>query len=438
MTDGKEWRLSRTDQPDPITLEQMKDLARGGKLLQADKVRKGTEPWIPAGEVRELVPCFATPPRGTEEPPGAARPSEETPRRSSPAARQEPPRVLGLEPMIPKYFSPVDLLAAAAYAFDPRKLLFTALTTIPLLALAFLLEHLADQTPVAFLGIALALLMALTPILGLAFVLSMLAFITRRQLEGAGYTVAEVATYVASHVKTALLWPAVTLLPASAAYGVVWCFGSIRNTGEGAAAVMNLLYIVPMMFALVSVAGLLLYVLGTGHLTAAAAIEGRRLGGAAKALWDNTRHQKGRVILHWLIQTVAWGVIGFVCLGLVIVATHLPLTTPLPTQHSAKFEVMIALYQAIAWGLALALPLSLFATLAVLSYMTLRHPAGVPLAAPGRPEETSAPEIAPVQAPARVPDSGETQPLPEVDLPPARPEPLLHGEGPPKSPSGSG
>ena len=162
---------------------------------------------------------------------------------------------------------------------------------------------------------------------------------------------------------------------------MLWLLGLVRALGSPWTSILKIGYIVPMVFALVGVGGILLYQLGSMYVPAAAAIEGEGLTGAVNSAWNFIRRQWGRVVLHWLIITVAFGVIGAVCLGLAWLTLKLPewvfrdLQSGTSAAESwASYEGLMVIYRGLAYGLGMTLPMSLLATLGTLSYVSLRHP----------------------------------------------------------------
>lgn len=331
-----------------------------------------------------------------------------------------------LEPMVAKYFGPVDLLRCASFAFEPKKLLLVALAVVPLGTLSWVLwQYSGDHSePREW---ALAILSGVIAVFGFAFVWTALAFLTRRQLEGSRYSAGEVLRYAGTQVATSLIYPLLVLLPSLASLGILWIFRSIRNAGTGGASFLKIAYFIPMAFAFLAVAGALLYQLASMYVPAAGAIEGQRLGGAVNAAWANVRRQWGRVVLHWLIITVAVGVISFVSLGLAILAVGLPqVIFGVPEdlrvwQAWNNFGALFAIYHGIAFGLGLTLPVSLFSTLGTLSYLSLRHPASAQLS-PSPLEETSGIPMTGTRSgssnPAEATQPGETRPAPPDATPP--------------------
>ncbi len=317
-----------------------------------------------------------------------------------PPEPEEPPRppprpVPRLDPMAPKYYSPVDLLRSASHSFDPKKLIVTASVLLPLMVFWSLMDHMGGRAHVSGVRLGLFLVSTAGVVFGLAVAWTALSYVTRRQLEGVPYAIGDVIAYTIRNIATALIYPMLVLIPSLLALAALWVLGFVRDMSVGAAAALKILFVVPMFFALVAVAGVLSYQLASMYVPSAGAVEGEGLPGAARAAWDNVRRQPGRMVLHWLIVTVAVGVIMLVCLGLMEMAVRLPdwvFGVPSdPVSMKAyrrwqEFEWLFAVYRGLAYGLGLTLPVSLLSTLGMLSYMSLRHPVSAPL--PGYAEET--------------------------------------------------
>lgn len=377
------------------------------------------------------------PPKAESKPPDAPKPESkpadplnvgakmapvvDKPRESKSRPLPKPPRVPvpRLEPMVAKYFGPVDLLRSASLAFEPKKLLLAAIGVTPLGILSGVLWHFSgDRDTVR--EWAFALLGGVLWVFGFAFLWTALAYLTRRQLEGMEYKAGEVVGYAASHVATSVVYPLLSLLPSLASLAVLWILRSIRNSSTGGASFLKIAYFIPMAFAFLAVAGALLYQVASMYIPAAAAIEGQGLGGAISAAWENMRRQWGRVVLHWLIITVAVGVISAVSLGLAIQAVYLPevmFGTPDDRIVGAwnNFGALFSIYQGLAFGLGLTLPVSLLSTLGTLSYMSLRHPGSAQLS-PAPLDETSGIALHGSRSgssnPAEATQPGETRPAP--------------------------
>ncbi len=395
---------------------------------------------IPKAETKPPEPA-AEPekPEAKEEPPApessdAAQDKPKKKERTRPVPKAAPRPKPILDPMEGKYYSPVDLLRSASFAFDPKKLLITALVTVPLMFGWALLNYAAKdhQDPKERFFFVLSLVEI---ILGAALILTALGFVTRRQLEGKDYRVGEIAGFTVVNLRTALLYPVLVLIPSLLALGVLWLLGFLRNSGTTGASVLKVFYILPMIFAFVFVLGAFVYQLALMYVPAAAAIEGTGLTGSVAAAWTNVRRQWGRVVLHWLIVTVAFGVITAICLGLAWLAIMLPdyifadPKDPKVIESWNQFAGLFALYKGLAFGLGLTLPLSLFSTLGGLSYMSLRHPAsaqlsplpmedtrGIPISRSGTPvpmEATNPADTRPAPPEATRPGPGST-PAPEI------------------------
>ncbi|HEX7897946.1 MAG TPA: hypothetical protein VF950_09320 [Planctomycetota bacterium] len=306
-----------------------------------------------------------------------------------PRPRVEKPR---LEPMVEKYFSPVDLLRCASFSFEPRKLLLTLGLVAPLAVIVVFLYVWSGARETALEKVAG--LGALTmSVFGFAFICVALAFVTRRQIEAREWSVREVLGWTATNASTAFVFPVVVLMPSLLAAGVLWVLGFVRNMGTGMASTLRVLYFIPMIFALAAVLGVLVYQVACMYVPSAAAMEGLGLVGSVSAAWSHVRRQWGRILLHWLIVTVATGVIAIVCLLLAGWTLDLPETLFGPPDDDVRavwegrFLPLQKIYVGVALALGVILPASLFTTLGTLSYCSLRVAAAQQIATP--PEETS-------------------------------------------------
>jgi hypothetical protein len=290
-----------------------------------------------------------------------------------------------IEPMAPKYYSPVDLLRGASFAFEPKKLVYTlpAAFLVALWQVGMYASSLREEPA----ELALSALFTALLVLGLSFVLTGLAFVSRRQLEGSDYYFGEMINYAVKSMKTVLLYPALSLVPSLVCVGFLFLMKLARNRSPGMASTLKVAYIVPMIFAIVAVLGALVYQIASMYVPAAGAVEGEGTRGSLRHAWDHVRRQWGRVVLHWLIVTVAVGVITIVFYGLAVFAILLPemifgkAEDGAVAEAWAQFAGIQSLYHGLAYGLGMILPVSLFSTLGMLSYVTLRSPAGAQLAA---------------------------------------------------------
>jgi hypothetical protein len=300
-----------------------------------------------------------------------------------------------IEPMEGKYYSPVDMLRSASFAFEPKKLLF-CLPVVPLMMLWSLGLSQSQRGDGIKEGVLFFVCMALL-VFGLAFILTGLSFVSRRQCEGRDYYFGEVVHYAGQRVGTALIYPIAALVPSLLALGILFLLGLARNRTPGLARTIKIGYIVPMIFAFITVLGALVYQIASMYVPAAGAVEGEGLGGSIHHAWNYVRRQWGRVVLHWLIITVAFGVIAGVFLGLSYAAIQLPIKLWETDDRSIKeafeqFSAITAIYDGLAYGLGMMLPISLFSTLGMLSYLSLRTPAGAQLS-PSPMDDTSGMEI---------------------------------------------
>jgi hypothetical protein len=363
------------------------------------------KPEPPKPEPPKPEPPKVEPPKpepAKTDPPKTEAPKPEPPKPETREVPRKPRKTVPrLEPMTPKYFSPVDLLRSASHAFEPKKLLISALALLPLMVLWSMLQYLRSLVPDMKVEGVIFLFSMASVVFGLAVTFLALAYATRRQLESRPYTVGEVVLYAARNISTALVYPLLALIPSLIALAALWVLGFVRDLGPGAAVTIKVLFFVPMFFALVAVAGVLAYQLASMFVPSAAVVEGEGLVGAFRAAWSNIRHQRGRVVTNWLIVTVAVGVITIVCLGLMEMAVRMPdwiFGVPRDRESLAaylkwqEFQGFFAVYRGLAYGLGLTLPVSLLSTLGMLSYLALRQPASAPLS--GRLDETGGIEYA--------------------------------------------
>lgn len=316
--------------------------------------------------------------------------SRKAPKRELPKPPPKPEPAI--EPMAPKYYSPVDMLRCASFAFEPKKLIYS--WPVVLLFLIWSLGRYASELRGGASELALSALFTAVLVFGLAFMFMGMAFVSRRQLEGRDFYFGEMITYAVKNAKTAILYPAISLVPSLFCVGILFLLGLARNKSPGMASTLKVLYIFPMLFAIIAVLGALVVQVASMYVPSAGAVEGEGAGASLRHAWDIVRRQWGRIVLHWLIVTVACGVISFVFLGLARFAVILPeliFGTPddvMVMEKWNQFEGIMAGYRGLAYGLGMVLPVSLFSTLGMLSYLALRHPAGAQLS-PSPLDDTS-------------------------------------------------
>jgi len=297
-----------------------------------------------------------------------------------------------IEPMAPKYYSPVDMLRCASFAFEPKRLLFSM--PVSALMIVWFIGMYLGKAQGGTSEILMSVVFTLILVFGLALLLIGLAFVTRRQLEGREYYFPEVLHYAVKSAVTGVVYPALSLVPSILSVGVLFLFRLLRNKSPGAAAALKIGYVFPMIFAFVAVLGALVYQLASMYVPAAAAVEGEGAWPSIQQAWNHLRRQWGRVVLHWLIVTVAFGVISAVFLGLAFFATELPELVFGVTEDAAvmeawaQFSGLKAIYNGLAYGVGMLLPISLLSTLGMLSYLSLRLPAGAQLS-PSPMDDTS-------------------------------------------------
>ena len=298
-----------------------------------------------------------------------------------------------IEPMVQRYYSPVDMLRCASFAFEPKKLLY-CMPSVLLMTIWFVGMNRSGWGSAGGVveGVIYIIFMA-TLVFGLAIHLTALAFVSRRQLEGRDYYLGEVVNYTTKSIASALVYPIAALSPSLLSLLILYLLGLARNRSTGMASTLRIGFLIPMIFAFITVLGALIYQIASMYVPAAGAIEGEGLSGSARHVWNYVKRQWGRVVLHWLIVTVAFGVISAVCLGLAYYALQLPdMVFGVPdatiAQSWDQFEGIQSVYRGIAYGLGMILPLSLLSTLGTLSYLSLRTPAGAQLS-PSPMDDTS-------------------------------------------------
>ncbi|HVR82800.1 MAG TPA: hypothetical protein VMU54_00725, partial [Planctomycetota bacterium] len=212
-----------------------------------------------------------------------------------PPPRPEPT----LEPMVGKYYSPVDLLRSASFAFEPKKLWYSCPVAF-LVALWWVGIYAGSLRGEAGELVLSSIFTALL-VLGLSFIFTGLAFVSRRQLEGRDYYFGEMIHYAVKSMKTVIVYPAVSLVPSLVSVGFLFLMKLARNRSAGMASALKIGYLVPMIFAIVAVLGALVFQVASMYVPAAGAVEGEGTGPSLRHAWNYVRRQWGRVVLHWLI-----------------------------------------------------------------------------------------------------------------------------------------
>ncbi len=322
-----------------------------------------------------------------------------------------------VEPMAPKYYSPVDMLRCASFAFEPKRLLFAMPASVLVMVwfIGMYLGGLRGGATETLITVAFTAIL----VFGLSVVLIGLAFVTRRQLEGRDYYFPEVLNYAVKSLMTGILYPALSLVPSILSVGILFLFRLLRNKSPGAASALKLGYLFPMIFAFVAVLGALVFQVACMYVPAAAAVEGEGAWPSIQHVKNHLRRQWGRVVLHWLIVTVAFGVISAVFLGLSYFATELPeivfgVTDDVEVMNKwSQFAGIQYGYRGLAYGLGMLLPISLLSTLGMLSYLSLRLPAGAQLS-PSPMDDTSGIQVGArgTRSPMESTNPSDTRPAP--------------------------
>jgi hypothetical protein len=388
-----------------------------------ESAKAETKPPEPEKETPEARPAS---PKAAEE--TKAEQTDEKPKagesrlragRTRPVPKPPPREEPRIEPMVGKYLGPVDLLRCASFAFDPRKLLLVGVGVAAMGVLTGLLWHLSGSrsNPREW---AMAIAAGAVWIFGLSYISVTLAYVTRRQIEGKEYALHEMVRAGAMNALLSVVNPALAIVPSLVSLLFLYGLGFLRNSGSGGASFVKIAYFIPMAFAFLAMAGAIIYQLAIMYVPAAAAIEGTRVAPSVTAAWNTIRGQWGRVVLHWLIITVAVGVISVVGLFLALGAIWLPNQIFPTTENINVFEAwnnfshLFSIYEGLAIGLGLTLPVSLLSTLGTLSYVSLRHPASAQLS-PSSMDETSGIHVGPSGTrtgsnPAEATQPGETRP----------------------------
>lgn len=410
----KEWSLGTPGHTEPLTLEELEEMARDGRLRATDLVKKTGASWCAAGEVPDLKKYY---PEEVKPAQPVKKPSRFSRRGTSKmavekAAEEKPER---LDPMPKSVLSQEDLIRFATLAFDPRRLFVTLLMTVPLSVLVGgLLGLRIGIESGALKAVFFVPAVVVTAIAG-GIVFTVLAFLTRGQMEGHRCSINTAIRAVKANPLTALLSMVLPLVPSVVALGVLFVLGIVRNTGEAPALLMRIGYIIPMAVSLVAVAGAFLYQLAAMYVPSVAAVEGAGLKESIGRAWRLVRRNPGSVISHWIVVTVVVGVVAGLFLTLSFGAYCLPeLVFPTPDSYEIvkawnSAGVLLGIYGGVAFGLAMVLPSSLLGMLGMISYLMLRED---PSAAPPKKEEEEEEAIA--EATFEVPPEEEAAAPPEL------------------------
>jgi len=408
--------------PQPLKAELEKSAAEDVEEIEeeAERLSKESSASNPAVTAEPPKPEDAKP---AEEKPPEEIPAEEKPktglRLGRPTARRarpkpEPaPQAPLLTPMTAKYYSPAELVRDAAFAFTPTKLIVALGVPLAFFAVAAFVDS-GLCRPSLKLGPysrdVVHFIRDCVEGVGVLAALLALALITRRQLENAEAPTGELIGHLARCA------PGTVAIGAGlgVAYGVMkvvlWILGWIRNMSWVTAMLLKFGKIIPLLVAGAAVAVAVAGAFALLYVAAAVAVEGCTPAGAIKHLRGLWRDQSRRMTLHGLI--IALAVFGVVtAMSALVVWTYaLPETGPAPDMkdpakaqeiaaHWRGHWVMTSFYdRALMQALIAFVPLSLFATLGVLSYAALRHPEGAQLTPSGPPADTDPGEAA--RAPA--------------------------------------
>jgi hypothetical protein len=412
MGGEKEWQLGLPGYADKVSLEEVVQLARDGKLRSTDLVKKTGEQWRATSEIPEIAAALAPKP---EESPGSEKkeegkpaaaeapkgePKADAPKKSrfsrlgsfkdqavaAVEKAEESARKLAenADPMAPREIATADLLPLAARAFEARRLLITLILVAPVCVLASLLGAIGDEVSKPFVRAFFDRAAVIVGACGAGVALTALGYVTRRQIEGKEYGISGTLRYAASNAVTGLVCPALSL----AALLVLWTLGLFRNASGATATVLGILYFLPLALAVVAVLGFL----GPSMLlTAAAAVEGARLRAAIRSAFDHLWRQKARARQHLLMVVAAAGAVFLVFTGLGTFVIHLPerVFPELSPEKAvavmrgwSSVAVVVSIYTGVVWGLALTPPVSALSMFGAIAYLSLRS---APQASPPPP-----------------------------------------------------
>ncbi len=457
----KVWNLGTPGHTKPLSIEELEEMARDGRLRATDLVKREGESWRAACEVLELSSYFP----GHEKPPeppkrqsrfdrrGAVRAAAEEkaarekaakektakekdtkgtdvkktapkekatkkkPAKEKAAAKEK--KVEPVEPMPKRDLAPQELVKLATLAFEPRRLFVTLILAVPFSVVVAVLLGLRGALENAALKAIFFVPALVVTAVASGAIFTVLAFLSRRQIEGKPCSLGAAIEALKNNLVTALLSMVLPLVPSVVALGILFALGLFRNSGQAPAMLLRIGYIVPMVVSLVAVGGLFIYQLAAMYVPSAAAVEGAGLKASIRRAWLLIRRRPGRVISHWIVVTVIVGVVAGLFLTLSFGAFFLPeLVFPTPDLDVAKAwasaGMLVAIYGGVAFGLAMVLPVSLLGMLGMLSYLMLREDAE-----PDAPEKEEEAEEKKEEEPAeKMPEATFEVPPEEEPTPP--------------------
>ncbi|MBI2933507.1 MAG: hypothetical protein HYY16_17840 [Planctomycetes bacterium] len=455
----REWMVGLRGFSGLLTAEEVVSLMRAGQMREEDLVKRRDEPWRPAREIAELAALLQSATAGTlplpspgevappKTVPAAERPSrfrrldayrgQERKEAASTATRPKVEAAVpdpsastagSLGPLPAKYYSPAELVRDTSFAFHAGKLAVAFITLFPCLfvcaCLGAAVERLSGE---GFAVVASAFLRGLSAAVAAVGGLTatvLLTWMTRRQLEGAARPLDEMK----SHALRALPGVAIVAGVLGALYamlrGILWLLQWVRDQSQLTSYLLRYLEFMPLTVSAGMVATLALGASGLLYMAVALAVENCTTVGALKYVRSVIRGQGGRVALHLFIMTCAVAGAGVICRGLVTQVWILPHTLRSGEPVATVGWLPSALYdQALPNALIATIPLTLLATLGVLSYLVMRHPEdvalGVGVVEPGEtsagdPGGPSARENAPMEQTSPAATRPSSEGLPEA------------------------
>lgn len=366
MTDdsSKDWMVGLPEQPDLLSLQDLRRLIGGGKILETDLVRRSGGTWHAARDVTELGSLFSS---GED----IQRKTRRRPLKEIPPPEPEPelvpesPGAHSSGAMEGKYFSPTDLLRALSHGLAPRNILLSAFLLIPTLGLAFFLRDYIQGDSARYGAMTLVVGVGVS---GIAFVL---AHVTRFQVEGRDPRVGGSLGWMLRRISSVLLLPLISFIPAVALFGLLYLMGRMAESSDTAAQTIRILYFVPVLTGLLLVGCGILLELLLIMVPACMVVENVRLGPALKSVGWFVRTQFGRVLLHWLVITVGCS-LSYRILSWVV-GKGFAFAADMTGNLLGRGETLFSFYAGMREGLSLAVPVSLFVTMSVLSFLVLRE-----------------------------------------------------------------
>ncbi len=391
-----------------------------------------------------------TEPKAEEKP--AETPAEKPKPKPRPTVQRPapPPPPPPLDPLPAKYYSPADLVKHAALSFAPTKLVVCFASMLPFLLLAGLVSFIAmkmmipddkgkawiqDADAQAWVMRIVGGFSTLMTVYGALLALFVGTLITRRQLESQGTPVGMMIRHV---IRAAIGWialPVVLGVFLIVFRGILYALRKLCGKNEGFNTLMEYLQVVPFVIAAVIVGVICIFWIALGYISAALAVESSTFVGAVKFARTTTRGHGSRLALHVFIMLIvalgAWE-LSAVLLGWIGAYSHLGRSGGLGAALRGGPNFSSVLYGPFYMSLGMMLPLSVVATLVVLSYAALRHPETTQITDGGPPDATEPGEEKPEptgpqsEGEATNPSAtqpGGTKPEPEDNIVPLPEEP---------------